>query len=273
MERWAATTLRAVGILLSAVFTIVASLILLLLSLCFAGHGTPITSNVQSMGFLVAAVLVLILGIFTIARLARAIIRSGSTEATQPPQPQTNNLPLRISPDSEEALNHLSYAIGASIGLGVLAWGTALYRLQGTRGAGQSGGYYYQQPWLIVALVTAVFQYLPSVLLLFRLQQKPDRPTLAFSIAIPAANILHTITAILPLMWRMLSSPIAFVPTLLPMAAALVLQIAIVYLAWRANQRLGYHHESISLIVAGAAAYVYFIIFGSANAWMYRFIR
>jgi hypothetical protein len=273
MERWAATTLRAVGILLTAVFTIVASLILLLLSICFAGHGTPIASNGQAMGFLVAAVLVLIFGIFTIVRLARAIIRSGSTEAMQPPQPQPDNLPLRISPGSEDALNHLSYAIGACLALGVLTWGTTLYRLQGTRGAGQTGGYYYQQTWLIMAVITAVLHYLPYVLLLFRLQQKPDRPTLAFAMAIPAANILHTITAILPLMWRMLSSPLAFVPTLLPMAAGLALEVAIVYLAWRANQRLGYHYEPISLIVACAAAYIYFIIFSSANAWVYRFIR
>jgi hypothetical protein len=57
------------------------------------------------------------------------------------------------------------------------------------------------------------------------------------------------------------------------MGAALILQIVILVFAWRANQRLGFRQEPVSLIIAGAAAYAYFIIFGSANAWMYRFIR
>jgi hypothetical protein len=267
MERWAANTLRGLGILVTAVLMIAACLLLLLLSMCTWKS----TNNGQAVSYLIGAVFVLALGIFIIAKLTRGLM---STTAAEPPQaePLPPGVPLHVSRASAEALDHLSYAIGGSIGLGVLLWGMTLFRLWTTRVAGQPGSYTFQQPWLVIALITAVLHYLPYVLLLFRLQKNPDRPALAFSMAIPAASILHSFTS-LPLMWRALSYPQYLIQSLLPMAVALVLQIVIVVLAWRANERLGYRQEPTSLIVAAAAAYVYFMIFGSANAWMYRFIR
>jgi hypothetical protein len=200
MERWAANTLRGLGILLTSLLMIAASLFLLLMTVCT--WGGPSSNHTQAMGFLIGAVFVLAIGIFIIARLARGIVRNRSHEALQPQPPQPD-LPLHISAASAEALDHLSYAIGASIALGVLLWGMTLYRMWTGPGAGQPG-YSYQRPWLIVGLITAALHYLPYVLLLFRLQQKPDRAALAFSIGIPAASILNTVTN-LPLMLRMLS--------------------------------------------------------------------
>jgi hypothetical protein len=267
VERWAANTLRGLGILVTAVVMIAACLLLLLLSMCTWKS----TNNGQSVGFLIGAVFVLAIGIFIIAKLTRGLM-SNSTPQSSPVESYQPGVLVRISPASEEALDHLSYAIGASIGLGALVWGMTLFRLWTSSRGGQSGSFALQQPWLVIALITAVLHYLPYVLLLFRLQKNPDRPALAFSMGIPAASILHSFTS-LPLMWRALSYPQYLVQTLLPMILGLVLQIVIVVLAWRANQRLGYRQEPVSLIVAAAAAYVYFIIFGSANAWMYRFIR
>jgi hypothetical protein len=268
MERWAANTLRGLGILITAVLMILSCLLLLLLSLCTWEK----PNQGQSVGFLIGAVLVLALGIFIIAKLARGLMSSTAAESTQA-QLLAPDVPLHISPASAEALDHLSYAIGASIALGVLLWGMTLYRLWTTPFAAPTGAFSnLQKPWLIVSVITAVLHYLPYVLLLFRLQRNPDRPALAFSLGIPAASILHTVTS-LPLMWRVLSYPQFRVPTLLPMIAALVLQIVILVLAFRANQRLGYRQEPVSLIIAAAAVYVYFIIFGSSNAWMYRLIH
>jgi hypothetical protein len=268
VERWAANTLRGLGILVTAVVMILACLLLLLLSLCT--WKSP--NNGQSVGFLIGAVLVLALGILIIAKLARGLMNDSASQSsvaqTLPP-----GVPVHISPGSAEALDHLSYAIGASIGLGVLLRGMTLYRLWTIPFAAPAGTFsHLQKAWLIVSVITAVFEYLPYVLLLFRLQKNPDRPALAFSMGIPAASVLHSMSS-LSLMWRVFSYPHFLVPTLLPIIAALVLQIVILVLAWRANQRLGYHQEPVSLIVATAAVYVYFIIFGSSNAWMYRFIR
>ena len=178
---------------------------------------------------------------------------------------------LHISPACDEALNHLSYAVGASIALGVLLWGVTLYRMWVGQSAGQPG-YSYQRPFFIIALITACLHHLPYILLLFRLQHKPDRAALAFSIGIPAASLVHTATT-LPLIWRVFSYWSNVTQTLLPMCAAFILQVVILVLAWRANQRLGYKQEPVSLVIAGAAMYAYFIVFGSSNAWMYRFFH
>lgn len=268
MERWAANTLRGLGILVTAVIMILACLLLLLMTLCTwesPNHG-------QSVGFLIGAVFVLALGIFVIARLTRTLMSDTGIPSSQA-EPLEPGAPLHVSPASAEALDYLCYAIGAAIGLGVLLWGMTVYRLWTTPFAAPVGTFsHLQKPWMIVSVIAAVLHYLPYVLLLFRLQQNPDRPALAFSMAIPAASILHTVTS-LPLMLRVFSYPQYFVQSLLPMAIAFLLQIVIVVLAYRVNQRLGYRQEPVSLIVAAAATYVYFMIFGSANAWMYRFIH
>ena len=266
MERWAANTLRGLGILVTAVLMIFACLLLLLLSLC--ARESP--NQGQSVGFLVGAVLVLALGIFVIARLTRGLINNTGIPSSQA-EPLQPGAPLHVSPASAEALDHLSYAIGAAIGLGVLFLGLSFYRILILRSGTQPGAFGYQQSWLIVVLVTIVLEYLPYVFVLFRLQRNPDRPALAFAMAIPAASILHMATS-LPLMWRAFAYPQYLAQTLLPFVAGLVVEIVIITLAWRANQRLGYRQEPVSLIVAAGAVYTYFIIFGSANTWMYRLI-
>ena len=267
MERWAANTLRGLGIFATAILMIAASLFLLLMTLCT--WGGPSSNHTQAMGFLIGALIVLAFGIFVIARLARGLAHSGLPE-TVPPQP-TPGVPLHISPADDEALNHLSYAVGASIALGVLLWGVTLYRMWIGQSTGQPG-YSYQRPFFIIALIAAGIHYLPYILLLFRLQHKPDRAALAFSIGMPAASLLHTATT-LPLIWRVFSYRPNVTQTLLPMCAALILQVVILVFAWRANQRFGYKQEPVSLVIAGAAMYAYFIIFGSSNAWMYRFFH
>ena len=266
MERWAANTLRGLGILVTAILMILSCLSLLLLSLCTwesPNHG-------QSVGFLVGAVFVLALGIFVIARLTRGLISNTGMPSSQA-EPLEPGAPLHVSPARAEALDHLSYAIGAAIGLGVLLWGLSLYRILIVPGGGQSGAFAHQQSWLIVAFVTIVLEYLPYIFVLLRLQRNPDRLALAFAMGIPAASILHMVTS-LPLMWRAFSYPQHLAQTLLPFVASLIMEIVIITLAWRANQRLGYRQEPVSLIVAAGAVYTYFIIFGSANTWMYRLI-
>ena len=82
MERWAANTLRTLGIILTAGFVLITSLFLVLLSMCaaqgdFGGNKHP----EQVAPYLVAAGLVVILGVLVIVRLARGIFRSTATEA------------------------------------------------------------------------------------------------------------------------------------------------------------------------------------------------
>lgn len=92
MDRWAANTLRALGIIFTAGFVLITSLLLVLLSMC-AAQGAPVGAKRpdQAIGFAIAAVLVAILGITLIARLARDIFRSGATPSL--PWPSQAALP------------------------------------------------------------------------------------------------------------------------------------------------------------------------------------
>ncbi len=79
MERWAANTLRTLGLVMLAGFVLVTSLFLLLLSICawqggFGGGNRPD----QGLGFLIAAVAVLIVGTWFIGRLARGLIKDAA---------------------------------------------------------------------------------------------------------------------------------------------------------------------------------------------------
>ncbi len=83
MERWAANTLRTLGIILTAGFVLVTGLILLLLSMCAASGTIGGTKHPEQVApYLICAGLILVFGILVIARLARSIFRS--MKATEP---------------------------------------------------------------------------------------------------------------------------------------------------------------------------------------------
>ena len=142
MERWAANTLRTLAIILMAGLVLVVSLFLVLLSMCAAGGGVGAGNHpAQAMPFLVGAGLVMILGVFTIARLARGIFRSakvGEGAATAADDGVTLRasgstlsktaaetavaVPLHLSPLGRQALDRLVFAVGAQIGLSAIVW-------------------------------------------------------------------------------------------------------------------------------------------------------
>jgi len=281
MERWAANTLRTLGIILTTGITLVASLLLLLLSWCasqgsFGGNRHP----EQAGPYLVGAVVVMILGITIIARLARGIARStresaaiSQTQPSAPSAPELPDVPIHLSPASRKALLNLMYSIAAALGVGLLLWAVFFSQYWMRIGySPQVGGMLpYRRYLLITSIVTAVLYRLPYFLLLIRLANKPDRPALAFSLAIPAAMILQSLTQ-LPMILRFLSYRGAAM-SLGPMGIAIAFDILILTMAWRANQQLGYRQPPSSLIVAGVASFAYLFIFGSGSSWLYRFLR
>ena len=77
MERWAANTLRTLGIILTAGFVLITSLILLLFSMCAANGDLGGNKHPdQVVPYLIAAGTVLALGVWFIVWLARGIHRS-----------------------------------------------------------------------------------------------------------------------------------------------------------------------------------------------------
>src|SRR5438552_17066163 len=83
MERWAATTLRTLGVVLIAGLVLFTSLFLGLMSLCaYQGGISGAKHPEQGPWFLMGAVLVLVLGVLATALMGRAIIRGSASAAT-----------------------------------------------------------------------------------------------------------------------------------------------------------------------------------------------
>src|SRR5690349_19198374 len=122
MERWAANTGRTLGIILTAGFVMITSLLLALFSLCASQGGLDGTKHPeQVVPCAAAAVVLLTLGTFVIRRLSRGISHSQAVPQggeTTPPSivsPQESTVPLPRSTVGRTAIDRLVLALAAQI--------------------------------------------------------------------------------------------------------------------------------------------------------------
>ena len=279
MDRFAANTLRTLGIVLISAFVIGASLILLLLALCLGALGSgggQFHSPSDEQAFLacvVAIVVLLVGGVFSIAKLAKGIVRgapeyaaplsifptpvtatAGPTPAVAPPPVPPAVTPPRtidaghLSPASRAAIQQLVLSISAKVAVEVLL------TLFG---------------WISVArphispLQTFRFSFLawglaavaPLLVLLYALLRHPGPRAFAYSLVIPALHIFfglfgHSVSLVYVL--RSLHPSLA-VFSLLPW----LLDFLILYLAWKAIRLTGIQPSPTRLIVATAVIFFY----------------
>jgi hypothetical protein len=280
MDRFASNTLRTLGIVAVSIVVIIGSLALLLLALCagmFGGigglgsssHHDPQTVKVFY-GSILAAVVLVIIGVLSIAKLAKGIVRespssqlaasqaespllSPAPSAALPPptiQPSVaHDVAAHLSPASRSAIHTLVLAIAAQIAtqvaIGVLGWQWAL----------QSPIASFR-PSLPIALVSGVASNLPYLVLMFSLLSNPSRRTFAYSLVIPSLLILFGIfgnSASIFFFLRFAHSPASFV-LLIPWA----LHIFILYLAWKAIRLTGIFPNPARLIVAAVVVVIYY---------------
>src|SRR5258708_31520237 len=204
MERWAANTLRTLGIILIAGFILLTSLFLLLLSLCAYGGDFGGTKHPdQGLAYLVAGVLVIVFGVWGITFLARRIIHSSAAGALAPSPlasaagpsyatPATDGeaqvpIPLHLSPAGRRAVEHLAVAMGTQILLSSGIWFSNQVRFWSARpGMGQHN-------WVFLFMAPFVLSHLPYGILIYALLKKPDRRAFSYSLAVPAILILQTL--------------------------------------------------------------------------------
>src|SRR6266851_10335129 len=100
MERWAASTLRILGIILTAVVTLIACLVLFLLSMC-ASNGSFSRHPDKALPFIIGGLVVMVGGLWLTIRLARGFrkqaavasaISAGTADATMAPVPPSQPL-------------------------------------------------------------------------------------------------------------------------------------------------------------------------------------
>jgi hypothetical protein len=264
MDRFASNTFRTLGIVAISICVIVGCLLLLLLALCagmLGAAGNPAHHDPQTTklfyGSILAAAILVIIGVLSIAKLAKGIVREST--ALPAPQAESQSLPLapsvthdvaaHLSPASRSAIHTLVLAlaaqIAAQVAVGVLGWQWAL----------QSPIASFR-PSVPIALVSGVASNLPYLVLLFSLLSNPSRRTFAYSLVIPSLLILFGTfgnSASIFFFLRFAHSPASFL-LLIPWA----LHIFILYLAWKAIRLTGIFPNPARLIVAAIVVVIYY---------------
>lgn len=275
MDRFASNTLRTLGIVAISLFVIIGCLLLLLLALCagmLGGVGSPSHHDPQTVklfyGSILTAAVLVIIGVLSIAKLAKGIVRESATlpipqaESQSPPlapsaalppasiqPPIAHDVAAHLSPASRSAIHTLVLAIAAQIAaqvaIGVLGWQWALQSPLASF-----------RPSLPIALVSGIASNLPYLVLLCSLLRNPSRRTFAYSLVIPSLLILFGIfgnSASIFFFLRFAHSPASFL-LLIPWA----LHIFILYLAWKAIRLTGIFPNPARLIVAAVVVVIYY---------------
>jgi len=271
MERWAANTLRTLGIILVAGLVLLSSLLLLLLSFCAYGGsigGGPKRPD-QAVLYLFGAVAVIAVGILVIAKLARSISRAGpdaqiaAAIGAAPPLPPGMSVPLHLSRTGHKAVQHIIFALGAQVLVSAVSWIFILHVFWNT----SAMSYTSKQRTLEFMLVRFVLDNIPYVVLIVAFLKRPDRRVFTYSLALPAVLILLSL----------FTSPMVFYFARYPLGilyvTPLLLNLLVLFLAYRAIQQVGLHPKPSSLVIAGVVAFVYFSFLHALTPFMYRFGR
>jgi len=273
MERWAANTLRTLGIILMAGFVLVTSLLLVLLSMCAAGGDYGGNKHPeQVVPYLVAAVAVLVLGIWLIVWLARGIFRSmatavpevaGAPASVVPSSEPASSAPLHLSPLGRKAIDRLVFALGAQIVLSALSLGfSQLHFLSVQRGPVAHG-------WTLILIVSFIFSHAPYAALIYVLLKRPDRRAFAYALAMPAVLVLQSLFIGVGFSYYYAHNPGGFLLFFLPWS----IHIVIIVFAYQAIQQIGLHPEPSSLIVAAVVSFLFFSVIHTITPFLYRFAR
>lgn len=280
MDRFAANTLRTLGIIASAICMFLICGVLLLSALCFRAFGSyggpshedPTMMEIAGALF-VFALVVLVSGIFAIAGLAKGYLRdperpqqpiqrsrlilpSSAEVAAQfkellptRPQPRSIDVATHLSPASSTAIQQLALAIAAKITaevlLGIVGWFGALGVPQAAAFPVYRIGF---MAWGLAAIA-------PHILLLYALARRPSRTAFAYALIIPSIHILFGLfghSAFLAFILRagQVTAPLLSV---IPW----ILDILILYLAWKAIRLTGLLPDPPRLIVAAVVIFLY----------------
>jgi hypothetical protein len=324
VDRFAANTLRTLGIILTSIFVILGCLILLALALCFGalakagGSSDQSQASALALGALVAAAVLIAIGVSIISVLAKGMVRDSSQPSapyslippptpkptaplptatretpkpvsdearldqalasyeamarrtTQPSAPPKDVAPApafaapsgaiaaprpldvrHLSAASRTAIQQLAYAIIAKVavevGLGILGWYGAIglpFRVRVPFPVYRFGFV----AWGLAAIA-------PHLVLLYALARRPGPRAFAYALVIPSLHLLFGIfghSAFLAFILRagQIATPLLSV---LPW----LLDILILYLAWKAIRQTGIEPNPARLIVASVVIFLY----------------
>ncbi|HEY6373441.1 MAG TPA: hypothetical protein VIX37_22890 [Candidatus Sulfotelmatobacter sp.] len=270
MERWAANTLRTLGIILTAGFVVVTSLLVILLVIC---SGASSGASGQFVAFLASGIIFIVLGVIFIAWLSRRLYLSlahldpllqGALSGNVLPQPETPaTVPLHLSPLGRKAIDRLVLALGAQIFLSAVALSfNQLHFWSGPRIFAP----FPLRNWGLVLFGPFVLYHLPYAVLIYVLLKRPDRRAFTYSLAVPAILIMQALLS-LGYFGLFAGHPVAMIV----LFVAWAIHIVILNLAYQAIQQVGLHPEPSSIMVAAAVTFVFFSLIHVITPFLYRF--
>lgn len=289
MDRFASNTFRTLAIIGVAVFVIIGSLVVLFIGICFralANAGGREHYDPTGMAIFYAAIIIdaffVAGGVVGIAAMTRSLIRSnkdkdGNAQApvapyplvlgsaplqpalshvilpsvTTPRTPQARAIPdvaTHLSPASAAAIQQLALAIvakvAAEVALGLVGWNGAL-------GSPKAPFPLYQFGFMAWGLAAIA----PHLALLYALARRPGRTAFAYALVIPSIHIFFGLighSAFLAFVLR----PGQIVAPLLSIIPW-ILDMLILYLAWKAIRQTGIQPDPPRLIVAAVVIFLY----------------
>ena len=267
MERWAANTLRILGIVLTSIVVVCGCLFLLLLSQCAASGGFGGNRNPSAAtNYMFGAILLGVAGIAFIAWLSRSIYRSG--RFSRPAQPASEQAPVKAQPSlrhlsaaSQRAIDLLTWALAAQIGIAALTFVyTAIqFRQMPTM----------RHSRLSAFLIASIFFAAPYALLIYFLRRRLSRAVLSFAIGVPAASLISVLVISVPLISVYTRNPVNLAMLLIPV----VVDVVIIVLAWQAEKQTGLLSPASSLLTTVVVSFVYFYAVHFIFQLVYRFVR
>jgi hypothetical protein len=269
MDRWAANTLRTVGIILTSGLTLIIGLVFVLFSICAAQGGfSGYKHSNEAVAYGVGAFAVLIGGIAMIAWLARGIYRSPAEEHAYPAagaaltaaEVGASGL-LHLSPVGRKATERLVLALGAQIVVSGLGW--VVNQLAFWTRPQQFAAH----NWTLLLLAPFVLYHIPYAILIYALVKRPDRRAFTYSIAVPSVMILQALFSLTVVSYYYVHRPMGFVLLFVPWA----IHIVILVLAYQAIQQVGLHPQPTSLILAAVVTYLFLSFIHAATPFLYRF--
>ena len=272
MERWAATTLRTLGVVLIAGLVLLTSLFLGLMSLCaYQGGFSGARHPEQGPWYLMGAVLVLVLGVFATARMGRAIIRASAAAAASASAPGAASPAVQpailntsqLSPAGRKAVENLVLALGGQILVSAGLWIFGQLHLWST-----SSGF-SSHNWLLFLLGPFILYHIPYAVLIYALLKKLDRLTLTYSLVVPAVLLLQSLFRLTVVGYYYVHHPAGILLLIVPW----LMDILVLVLAYQAIQQIGLHPKPSSLIVAAVVMFFYFSAIHVLTSFLYRFAR
>jgi hypothetical protein len=268
MERWAARTLRILGIILTAGVTLIACLVLFLLSMC-ASNGSFSRHPDKALPFIIGGLVVMVGGLWLTVRLARGLRKqaadasatsAGTADATMAPVPPSQ--PLVLSSAGRMAVDRVVFALGAQIAVSLICW------FLNRRFFWSASNVQASPLRTLILLLPFVLYHIPYALLMVSFIRKVTRLTFVYCVAVSGMMTLQTLLYLAIGRYSHVNHPEVYLLVFLPW----VIDIVILGMAWQTARQLDIRLDASSVVVAALVTLAWLLFVNFSTPWIFRLV-